>query len=275
MAIPPFLLGDRRYLEANARRHAQTVHLAEGTVLCRVLAKYLMFVDPHDLGVTPRLCLDGYWESWITGVVARSVPPGGWCVDIGANHGYYTLIMADAVGRQGRVLAVEPNPLLSELLALSVEVNGLRTQTTIVQKAVTDGRTPRVRLVVPSRRGACATICRDATAADQVVDVDAASVDELTAEWPQVDLVKVDAEGAEDLIWRGMRRTIEQNPGLAVLLEFVPSRYRDPCGFVREIQVAGFSLREVGYDSEIVPVSEAVLIQGDEDAGRMLFLRRE
>jgi hypothetical protein len=43
----------------------------------------------------------------------------------------------------------------------------------------------------------------------------------------------------------------------------------------REIQEAGFSLRQVGYDSEIVPVSEAELIQGDEDEGRMLFLRRE
>lgn len=275
MTIPPFLLGDRRYLEANARRHAQTVQLAEGTVLCRVLAKYLMFVDPHDLGVTPRLCLDGYWESWITGAVARSVQPGGWCVDIGANHGYYTVIMADAVGRQGRVLAVEPNPRLSELLALSVEVNGLGTQTTIVQKAVTDGRTPHVRLVVPHRRGACATICRDATTADQVVEVEAASVDELTADWPQVDLVKVDAEGAEDLIWRGMHRTIERNPGLTVLLEFVPSRYRDPFGLVREIREAGFSLREVGHDSEIVPVSSADLIHDDEDEGRMLFLRRE
>jgi len=174
-----------------------------------------------------------------------------------------------------RVLAVEPNPRLSELLALSLEVNGLTTQTTIVQKAVTDGRTARVRLVVPNRRAACATICREATATDQVVDVAASSVDQLTAEWPQVDLVKVDAEGAEDLIWRGMHRTIERNPGLLVLLEFVPSRYRDPCSFVREIQKAGFSLREVGYDSEIVPVSEGELIQGDEDEGRMLFLRRE
>ena len=275
MSIPAFLLGDRSYLETHARRHAQTVHLAEGAVLCRVLAKYLMFVDPHDLGVTPRLCLDGYWESWITSAVARSVPSGGWCVDIGANHGYYTVILADAVGRHGRVLAVEPNPRLAELLALSVEVNGLTRQTTIVQMAATDGGTPRVRLVVPNRRGACASICRDTTAADQVVDVDAASVDELTSDWPQVDLVKVDAEGAEDLIWRGMHRTIERNPGLLVLLEFVPSRYRDPCRFVRDIQQAGFALREVGYDSEIVPVSETELMKDDDHEGRMLFLRRE
>src|SRR5262245_55518328 len=171
MAIPSFLLDDRACLEANARRDAQTVHLAEDTVLCRVLSKYLMFVDPHDLGVTPRLCLDGYWESWITRALARTVREDAWCVDIGANHGYYTLIMADAVGRRGRVLAAEPNPQLSQLLALSVEVNGFTARTTVVQKAVNDGGAPRVQLVIPRRRGACATICRDATPEDEVVDV--------------------------------------------------------------------------------------------------------
>jgi FkbM family methyltransferase len=274
MTLPPFLLGDRQYLESHARRHAQTVHLAEGTILCRVLAKYLMFVDPHDIGVAPRLCLDGYWESWITAAIARNVPEGAWCVDVGANHGYYTMVLADAVGRKGRVLAVEPNPRLSALLALSVEVNGFNAQTTIVQKAATDGRSPCVRLVVPSRRGACATICRDATAADEVIDVEAASVDQLTATWPQVDLVKIDAEGAEDLIWRGMQRTIARNPELAILVEFVPSRYRDPSGFVREIQEEGFVLREIGHDSELVDLSEADLLQDHEDEGRMLFLRR-
>lgn len=275
MAVPAFLLGDRHRLEARARRHAQIVHLAEGTVLCRVLAKYLMFVDPYDLGVTPRLCLDGYWESWITGAIARCIPEGAACVDVGANHGYYTLIMADAVGRRGRVLAVEPNPRLAELIALSVEVNGFGVQTTIVQKAATDGRTPCARLVVPSRRAACATICREAAADDEVVDVQAASVDELTAAWPRVDFVKVDAEGAEDQIWRGMRRTIDRNPGLIALLEFVPSRYRDPVGFAKDIRAAGFVLREIGHDSEPAVVTETDLLRGDEDGGRMLFLRRE
>jgi hypothetical protein len=90
-----------------------------------------------------------------------------------------------------------------------------------------------------------------------------------------VDLVKIDAEGAEDQVWRGMRCTVERNPAIAIFLEFVPSRYRDPRGFVGEIQEAGFSLRAVSHDSEIVSVSESDLLQGDEDDGRMLFLQRE
>jgi DNA-binding response OmpR family regulator len=142
-------------------------------------------------------------------------------------------------------------------------------------RAVTDGETPRARLVVPRRRGACASIYSEPGPADEVIDVDASSVDDLTAAWPKVDLVKVDAEGAEDRIWRGMRRTVERNPEIVIFLEFVPARYRDPRGFVREIQEAGFNLRSVSHDSEIVSVSEPELLQGDEDDGRMLFLQRE
>src|SRR5512146_2252328 len=124
MGVPPFVLADRATLETAARQAAQAVPLGDGALLCRVLGKYLMFVDPHDLGVTPRLCLDGFWESWVTTAVARALVPEGFVVDVGANHGYYTMLLADGVGRRGRVLAIEPNPSLAALLELSVEVNG-------------------------------------------------------------------------------------------------------------------------------------------------------
>ena len=42
--------------------------------------------------------------------LARTLRPDWHCLDIGANHGYYTLVMADAVGPEGRVVPVEPTP---------------------------------------------------------------------------------------------------------------------------------------------------------------------
>src|SRR6187402_1960175 len=119
MTMPACVHSDRAALEDAARRGAQAVNMANGALLCRVLTKYLMFVDPDDLGVTPRLCLDGFWESWVTAAIARALRPGAFCVDVGANHGYYTLLMADAAGPHGRVLALEPNPTLAGLLALT------------------------------------------------------------------------------------------------------------------------------------------------------------
>jgi FkbM family methyltransferase len=275
MGVPQFVLGDREALESAARAATQSVRLGDGDLMCRVLSKYLMFVDPHDVGVTPRLCLDGFWESWITTAIARVVQPGFFCVDVGANHGYYTLLFADAVGPEGRVLAVEPNPALAKLVTLSVEVNGFDGRTQVVQKAATDGATRTVRLTVPARRGACATICLPGSITGDLVDVEAASVDDLTATWPRVDVVKIDAEGAEDQIWRGMTRTLSRNAAVVVVLEFVASRYANPAAFLRDVRAAGFGLRVIGHDSRIEPVFESTLLTAGGVEGWTLFLQRE
>ena len=274
MSLPEFVLGDRATLEESARRGAQAINLANGALLCRVLTKYLMFVDPDDLGVTPRLCLDGFWESWVTAALARVLRPGAFCVDVGANHGYFTMLLADGAGPAGRVLAVEPNPALAELLALTIEVNGFERRALVAQQAATDGLARMVQLVIPRRRGACATICRAPSAADDVIHVDAASIDDLTAAWPHVDLIKIDAEGAEPVIWCGMRRTIERNPNLIVLLEFVASRYPDASGFLQAIRTEGFALRHVAHDSSIESLTEDEALSDDEGKGWTLFLER-
>ena len=73
-------------------------------MLCRVLGKYLMYADSQETGITPHLALHGYWESWITLALARTLRPGWHCLDVGANHGYYTLVMADGAGPDGRVV---------------------------------------------------------------------------------------------------------------------------------------------------------------------------
>jgi FkbM family methyltransferase len=274
MSVPACVLADRTTLEDSARRGAQAITLAHGALMCRVLTKYLMFVDPDDLGVTPRLCLDGFWESWVTTAIARVLRPGAFCVDVGANHGYYTMLLADAVGPHGRVLALEPNPALAELLALTLEVNGFERRALVAVQAATDGGSSTVQLVIPQRRGACASICRAPSPSDTVVDVDAASIDALTASWPKVDLVKIDAEGAEPIIWRGMRRTIESNPDLVVILEFVASRYANPREFLDAIDADGFPLRHVAHDSSIEPLcAEDALSDGDGE-GWTLFLHR-
>jgi FkbM family methyltransferase len=274
MSVPACVLADRCTLEESARRGAQAINLANGALMCRVLTKYLMFVDPDDLGVTPRLCLDGFWESWVTTALARVLRPGAFCVDVGANHGYYTILLADAVGPHGRVLALEPNPTLAELLALTLEVNGFERRALVAQQAATDGTAPTVRLVIPKRRGACASICRIPAATDAVLDVDAASIDDLTASWPRVDLVKIDAEGAEPAIWRGMRRIIARNPELVVVLEFVPSRYDDARGFLDAIEGDEFPLRCVAHDSSIEPLSYEQALSDEDGEGWTLFLHR-
>jgi FkbM family methyltransferase len=242
-------------------------------VLCRVLGKYLMYADSQETGITPHLCLDGYWESWITVALARTLRRGWHCLDVGANHGYYTLIMADAVGHEGRVAPVEPTPRLAELLRQTLDVNGFK-HVTVVQEAATDGDGKTLQLVVPARRSLNARLSDVAGPTDATVDVRSVTIDALTRDWPRVDLIKIDVEGAEEDVWEGMQQTISGNPGLVLILELNVARYDDPRSLLRRIERAGFSLRYIDVDAEIKRVSIDQLLTRQVGEDWMLYLTR-
>ena len=273
--LPGYMTESRNALEEFSRRNYQTARLGDEDVLCRVLGRYILYTDPADVCIVPHLCLDGYWEAWITVALARLIQPGWACVDVGANHGYFTLLMADAVGSEGRVLAVEPNPRLAARVERSLEVNGLLPRATLLQKAAADESGARLTLVMPRRHSPDATVCREPTDDDEFFEVESVTLDAATADWPRVDLVKIDAEGAEPLVWRGMRELIARHPGVAVVMEFCPARYEDAPAFLREIQAAGFPLRHIGYDAGIAGITEEDALGGSNGADLMLFLRRD
>ena len=273
MTIASYMTGERSELEAASRQQCDAVSLGNGTILCRVLGQYKMYATSSDITVTPHLCLDGYWESWVTLALCRAVQPAYACVDVGANHGYYTLIMADAAGPAGRVLAIEPNPDLADLVRLTVTLNGFEKSVTVLERAATDIDATEVQLVIPRHRLANATICRSAEASDDVRHVQTVSLDRAVEDWPKVDLVKIDAEGAEHEIWRGMRETLARNSMITLIMEVNVGRYPDPAAFLDEIVSAGFILREIATDSTIQVVTADDILHGPH-VDHMLFLQR-
>lgn len=73
------------------------MYLGNDMILSRFLTKYMCYVDSQDMSLTPHLCLNAYWESWITQAMVRILERGFYYLDIGANCGYYSLIMGDVV----------------------------------------------------------------------------------------------------------------------------------------------------------------------------------
>jgi FkbM family methyltransferase len=237
------------------RAACQTAYLGNGEILCRILATYLLYGDTTDVGILPHLCLNGYWEPWLTLAMLQAVRPGWACLDIGANHGYYALVLAGAVGPQGRVLALEPNFKLAEMVRKSLEVNGFNDRAQIKALAASAQAGDTVKLVVPNGNTGHASIHRDPTATDQVMEVETVTIDALTADWERVDLIKIDTEGAEEGIWQGMKETIRRNPNINIVLEFGSARYADAKTFLEEIQAEGFRLRYVDYDARVKEIS--------------------
>jgi FkbM family methyltransferase len=269
--LPDYLAWSRTQMEAECRRLCQSTYLGDNLLLCRVLGKYMVFADARDIGIVPHLCLDGYWETWITQAVVRVLRPGWRCVDVGANHGYFTLLFADAVGPEGQVLACEPNPEVVELLDKTLTVNGFNGRVSVIREAMGESDGDYQSLIVPPERSMNAFT---RPSAPEGIPLQTLTLDTLCRSLDRVDLVKIDAEGAEEYIWRGMIETVERNPEITVLLEFKAARYSDPHAFLADIQVQGFPLRYVDYDSDVKPVTAEQVLLDRPNTDWMLWLQR-
>ena len=139
----------RQHNEAVIRQLCANAYLGEGRSLCRVLGRYKMIVDPGDVGLSSHLLLDGYWEMWLTELLARIVRPGMVAADVGANLGDVTLRMADLVGPTGRVHAFEAKADLARRLEQSVAVNGFHDVVTVHAQALADAEADMLLLVPP------------------------------------------------------------------------------------------------------------------------------
>lgn len=128
--------------------------------------------------------------------VRRWLRPGMHAVDVGANFGVYTVAMAQAVGRGGRVWAFEPTPQTAEFLQRTLELNRC-AQATVIRTALSDrGGSVAFALNPDSELNA---IAAPGAAAREVITVPAMSLSQAAAEhdWSRVDLVKLDVEGHE------------------------------------------------------------------------------
>ena len=154
--------------------------------------------------------------------------PGQTFVDVGANHGYFSVLAGRLVGPTGHVFAFEPNPSVFEQLSEHVACNRLTNVTT-------------ERLALAEREGllelfvsACATnsglssispqpraFDHGSLERDRRVQVRATTLDCWLRgrNVPRIDLLKIDVEGAEPLVLRGMTETLVQAPPAGIICE--------------------------------------------------------
>jgi FkbM family methyltransferase len=254
-------------------------YMGDGVVLAHVQG-FKMFLPADDNTMAPHLILEGIWEQWVMNCFLRVLRPGMTVVDVGANVGYYTLLAARAVGPGGRVHAFEPEPLNFRLLKRSLMANGLHW-VNASDKALWDEAGTRLLFTTTAEggRGGHTLIDDPATSTRPRITVETITLDEVLAADRRVDVMKMDAEGAEPRIFDGMRRVVEASPRLKIVMEFSPQFVRgagrDPVRFIDELGNMGFSVSLIRPDSSLAPFDvRKVVAKGDRDWLEMLFLER-
>jgi len=183
-------------------------------------ARFLVLAN-EDVGW--RLIVHGHYEPLEWRCLQEFISPTDVCVDVGANIGLYTILLARKA-HLGRVIAFEPLPLYRAMLDLNACLNG--TGNIEIQASVVADSTGQQEFSV-SVDGAYSSIRPTARKPEaRRIMVPSVTLDDAFAVTRQrIDIMKVDVEGAELLVLRGAR-TLLSDPELrprALLLELEAS----------------------------------------------------
>jgi FkbM family methyltransferase len=193
-------------------------YLGGGSGLTYLIDETPIYINTNDFGCPSNFINGGRYEEEYQQVLASFRRPDSVFLDIGANLGVFSLRLAPMM-RQGHVYAFEPNQKIHELFARSVHLNGLKHWIDIFQCGASD-RDLEMVLSVPQGHAGGASVTEPESGSATVGErIRVSPVDRLLEDLPQFHLAKIDVEGHELHVLRGMRRLLERSPDAVILFE--------------------------------------------------------
>jgi FkbM family methyltransferase len=183
----------------------------------KILGKYTFYYLPDDKFVGQRIALEKY-EPYETKLILRQVKKGAVVIDVGANIGYYTVLLAKKVGKLGKVYAFEPDEINFEILEKNIKANNLKNVIAI-QAAVSDKNKESVLYKSKENYGDHKMFGNDEKEKIMTIKLD----DFLKNE--KIDLMKVDTQGWEPAVLEGAKKIIEKDKP-TIFFEYSPASYK-------------------------------------------------
>jgi len=183
------------------------------------------------------------WEKETTKAVEENVKAGDVCVDVGASVGYFTLLFSRLVGPIGKVIAIEPTDFQQPYLRRNIRKNGYKKIVTQIHCGAWDkDEIVKMPLSAPEY---CQFELRCRPLDDILEDLGIFTVD----------FIKVDVDGPEPKVLKGMERTIKRSPKMKMVIEFYP----------KYIESGGCSIED--FEQMIDKYFDKKIIPGDYSDG--------
>jgi FkbM family methyltransferase len=217
-------------------------------------------------------------------LLCKTLLPGQTFVDVGAHFGFFSGLAAKLVGGQGKVIACEAAPQTFSVLRQNLEAFSQATAHHLAIAAEPGKLTFTEFPVEYSEFNTLRPAQFDNAEwlehnQPQQVEVEAMPLDDLLADEAEVNFIKIDVEGAEDIVIAGMKRLLERARPPVICMEYLTAA-RDNSAHLEAIAMleqAGMHAHEISGDGELLPASLADiddhLRRQKEDSDNVVFVR--
>lgn len=229
--------------------------------------KFKMILDESDRDLSRQVKFTGAYndEKLETSVMKENLKPGYTVIDIGANLGFYSMLAASLVGRDGRVFSFEPFAHNVDLIRASAKENGF-DNVTVINSAVSD-RVGNAKLYLSPYYSSEHSLfdyhySTGSNSTENIVDINTVTIDDYLENkvHRHVDFIKMDIEGSEGKAIIGMEKTINENRKISLLTEFWPNAIAnsgvEPRDYLERLVGFGFELFHIdGLKQSVYPVT--------------------
>jgi FkbM family methyltransferase len=207
-----------------------------------------MFLD-NQQGAERWLMFSGNYHPALTYTLQRFTKPGAYCLDVGANLGFYTVKFGQWVGSNGRVAAFEANPAMVARIQQNIALNHF-SKTEVVQKAVHD-HPDTLEFYISASPGKSSLHTISNTV--QKITVQAITLDDYLKDWTRLDVIKMDIEGNDCLGLIGARESIRRFRPF-IIFEY---RFETPIEQVKPVfdlfAELGYTVHTLGRNGQLTP----------------------
>ncbi|MCC5827989.1 MAG: FkbM family methyltransferase [Phycisphaeraceae bacterium] len=233
--------------------------LSEGriTILGRIV--HVDFADPRFQAVISEQRHPGPELSWLV----DRLRPGDTLLDIGANHGSFSIVATTQLGAEGAIYAFEPQPRLNALVKRSLNDGPVRCWRVFDCALGAERGTFELFVPLDSSGGASLSAIRQAQlVVGRSIEVQVRTLDEVARELEIRGgvTIKLDVEGHETAVLRGGKAFLARyQPPIICELNRKAMGHADysPALFIESAKQAGYrSFRDLGRPRDIQPIEK-------------------